>query len=181
MPKYIIDKETLSGIGNAIRDVNGETKLYKPSEMIEAVSNIMDSATYILTDAAGNEYFAVYTDSEVVLTATASDIRQGKVAVTDSGLTTGTMIDEGGTIIPEGYVKPSGNLHITKNGSFDVTDKKSVSVNVANIPVPTDVLTEKYMTALLDTAEPGSIYRYVGGESDVYEYGALYIVEAVAR
>ena len=180
MPKYIIDRSTLTGIANAIRDVNGETKIYKPSEMIDAVSNIMDSATYILTDTAGNEYFAVYTDSEVVLTATANDIRQGKVAVTDSGLTTGTMIDEGGTVIPEGYVKPSGNLHITKNGSFDVTDKESVSVNVVNVPMPVEVLTETYMTALLDTAEVGSVYRYMG-PTGIYEHGALYVVEAVAQ
>ena len=180
MPKYIIDKETLDCLGNAIRDVNGETKLYKPSEMIDAVSNIMDSATYILTDIAGNEYFAVYTDSEIVLTATANDIRQGKVAVTDSGLTTGTMIDEGGTVIPEGYVRPTGRLTINKNGTFDVTERASVTVNVKYDPIPIEVLTEKYMTELLDTASVGSIYKYVG-PTGIYENGALYIVEAVAE
>jgi hypothetical protein len=32
--------------------------------------------------------------------------------------------------IPDGYIKPSGNLEITENGTFDVTDKSSVTVEV---------------------------------------------------
>lgn len=32
--------------------------------------------------------------------------------------------------IPEGYIKPNGELEVTENGTFDVTDKVSVNVNV---------------------------------------------------
>lgn len=38
--------------------------------------------------------------------------------------------DEGDVTIPEGYIKPEGNLDITENGDYDVTYKKSVKVNV---------------------------------------------------
>ena len=90
MAKYIIEESTLKGLANAIRNVNGETKSYTPTEMIEAVTHIMESATYILVDENGNEVPAVYVENEAVFTATANDIRIGMVAATESGVTTGT-------------------------------------------------------------------------------------------
>ena len=33
--------------------------------------------------------------------------------------------------VPDGYIKPSGELEVTENGIFDVTDKASVNVNVS--------------------------------------------------
>lgn len=44
---------------------------------------------------------------------------------------------------------------------------------------PIEVATEAEMTALLETAEVGSVYKYVGETTDTYENGGLYIVEAV--
>lgn len=46
--------------------------------------------TYLLVDEAGNEIPAVLVDTDVVLTATANDIRTGMVAATETGLTVGT-------------------------------------------------------------------------------------------
>ena len=89
MAKYIIDETTLQNLANASRKVNGETKSYTPTEMIEAVTNIMDSATYILVDESGNEIPAVYVDSEQVFTATANDIRIGTVAANNDGIVEG--------------------------------------------------------------------------------------------
>ena len=43
-------------------------------------------------------------------------------------------------------------------------------------PLPTEIATEEEMTALLDTAEVGSVYKYTG-ETDTFENGALYVVE----
>ena len=43
-------------------------------------------------------------------------------------------------------------------------------------PLPSEVATESEMTALLETAEVGSVYKYTG-TSGTYENGALYVVE----
>lgn len=90
MAKYIIDGETLEGLGDSIRSVTGSVKRFTPEEMINEVKNIMDAATFILVDADGNEYPAVYLDSEVRFTATANDIRKGYTAITAAGVTEGT-------------------------------------------------------------------------------------------
>ena len=46
--------------------------------------------------------------------------------------------------------------------------------------LPTEVATEAEMTALLSTAEVGSVYKYTGETTDTYENGALYVVEEEA-
>lgn len=46
--------------------------------------------TFIITDENGNELTAVLTDSVKVFDATANDIRLGKLAATDNGITEGT-------------------------------------------------------------------------------------------
>lgn len=45
--------------------------------------------TFIITDESGNEMTAVLTDSVKVFDATANDIRLGKLAATDNGITEG--------------------------------------------------------------------------------------------
>lgn len=90
MAMYVIDGDTLDGLGNAIRSVTGSTKKYKPSEMIDEVTNILNAATFILVDKDGNEYPATYIDSDVKFTATENDIRLGKTAITGDGVVTGT-------------------------------------------------------------------------------------------
>ena len=90
MGKYIIDETTLRNLGNAIRRINGETKEYTPEEMIYAVTKIMDSVTYILVDKYHNEYPAIFVESETIFDATADDLRDGKIAASDSGIIVGT-------------------------------------------------------------------------------------------
>ena len=46
---------------------------------------------YILRDDDGNELVAVLTDVKPTLTATAEDIREGTTAVTEKGVTAGTL------------------------------------------------------------------------------------------
>lgn len=104
MEKYVIDGETLSGLANALRSVTGETRSYTPTEMIDAVTNIMETGTYILVDEAGNEIPAVFVENEMRFNATANDIRIGTIAVTDSGVTEGTK-EIPGYVTEEGYRK----------------------------------------------------------------------------
>ena len=44
MAKYIIDEATLTGLGDAIRDVTGETETYTPEEMTTKVRSMQMSA-----------------------------------------------------------------------------------------------------------------------------------------
>lgn len=126
MAKYIIDETTLQNLANAIRKVNGETKSYTPTEMIEAVTHIMDSATYILVDESGNEIPAVYVDSETILTATANDIRKGSVAVTDEGVTTGEK-EISAYITSEGYkVVTAGSSFVMTIPRYDYTKLQAI-------------------------------------------------------
>ena len=39
MAKVLVNEENLTNIANAIRENNGETTTYKPSEMAEAILN----------------------------------------------------------------------------------------------------------------------------------------------
>lgn len=64
--------------------------------------------TYILQDSEGNEITATYVDSDTIFDATANDIREGKTAATDTGVTVGTKdipayhTTEGIQLIPAG-------------------------------------------------------------------------------
>ena len=90
MAKYSIDSNTLEGLGDSIRSITGSTKRFTPEEMINEVTNILNSATFILVDKDGNEYPATFLESAPVFTATANDIRKGVTAITAEGLTVGT-------------------------------------------------------------------------------------------
>lgn len=106
MAKYVIDSETLDGLADAIRSVTGSTRKFTPQEMIEEVKDILNATTFILVDKDGNEYPAVYVDSDVVITATPNDIRKGTTAITAEGVIEGEKVipayhtTEGYRIIP---------------------------------------------------------------------------------
>lgn len=75
---------------------------------------------YILVDEEGNEYPAVVVEEETVFDATANDIREGKVAATEDGVTIGTkeipayITTEGVQIVRAGnpiIIKPKDNKY----------------------------------------------------------------------
>lgn len=66
---------------------------------------------YLLVDETGQEYPAVLVDEEVSFDATANDIREGKLAATDSGVTVGTKV------IPS-YNTSEGYAIITPQSKF---------------------------------------------------------------
>jgi hypothetical protein len=114
MATYMIDGATLTGLADALRNVTGETRTYTPAEMIEAVTTILDAATYILRDSEGNEMVGVLVENEVEFDATANDIRAGKIAATAEGVTTGTKE------IPA-YHTTEGMKVITAGSEFVIT------------------------------------------------------------
>lgn len=50
--------------------------------------------TFVLVDESNNEVTGVVVDKETIFTATAEDIKLGKIAATDSGVVTGTHVCE---------------------------------------------------------------------------------------
>lgn len=111
MAKYVIDGDTLAGLGDAIRSVTGSNKKFTPDEMIAEVADILNAATFVLVDEYGNEYTAAYVDSDVVITAGANDIRKGYTAITAEGMITGEKV------IPAYYVN-AGYKVITAGSRF---------------------------------------------------------------
>lgn len=70
---------------------------------------------------------------------------------------------------------------ITENGFYMPDDGydglSGVTVNVPipeDSPLPIEISTEAEMSALLDTAPVGAIYKYVGETTDTYENGTKY-------
>lgn len=46
----------------------------------------------------------------------------------------------------------------------------------ADSAVPIEVASEAEMNALLETGEPGGVYKYTGATTDTYENGELYVL-----
>ena len=82
-----------------------------------------ETSTYILVDENGNEVVAVLVDKETVFDATDNDIRKGKTAATEKGVTVGTKV------IPAYHtnrgtqaVMPGSKVTITQLRENDVYD-----------------------------------------------------------
>ena len=76
---------------------------------------------YLLVDEAGNEYPAVLVDEEVSFDATANDIREGKVAATDSGVTLGTKVIPSYHTHHGSKVVPAGKSFVISSEHYDYT------------------------------------------------------------
>lgn len=62
------------------------------SKKIFEVGKNTPADTYILVDTTGKEIVGTLVNNETVFTATANDIREGMIAATDSGVTTGSKV-----------------------------------------------------------------------------------------
>ena len=86
----------------------------------------------------------------------------------------------------EVVIVDASDVPITENGTYSASDygadgvsKITVAVpETSDSPLPIEIASETEMNALLDAAEVGSVYKYMG-TTGTYENGALYIVEAV--
>ena len=112
MARYSIEDTTLTNIANAIRLKTGK------SESIEVIA----MANEIKSISGGG-------------TAPATPVIEA-LSVTENGIYTAPVEIDGyspvtvNVPVPEGYIKPSGTLNITKNGTYDVTEKASAVVSI---------------------------------------------------
>lgn len=158
MAMFAISKETMDGLADAIRSVNGSTKKYTPQEMIAEVRDILNAATFILVDEDGNEYPATYVASDTVFTATENDIRAGKVAANAEGVVTGTkeipsyVTAEGFKLIPAAapFILPIPDYDYKKLQAIFCPFNTSLSSSVAAEKV---AINGKVYQVLSDIAE----------------------------
>lgn len=132
--------------------INGDNPDITPVSRVEcylkALCEKNAGSTYILVDSDGNEVVATLVDEATVFDATANDIRLGKVAATESGVTTGTKdipayhTTEGVEKIPAGSVLTipmfSDKCQYTKLQALICTFNTLVSDSVATEKVSID-------------------------------------------
>lgn len=91
--KFIVCLRDLDSSGNVIREFNTKIATLPILEGLEvsetAFIEYADNGVYILVDDNGTEVPAVFVDNDVHFTATPNDIRLGKTAVTEAGVTIG--------------------------------------------------------------------------------------------
>lgn len=139
-----IDDKHLTNIANAIRQKNGASDKYNPSEMANAIKNIDGGADPILQ----NVTVSPKTIEQIITPSEDYDgIGQVKVNAVTSSIDSdikATNIKKGVDILGvigtlEEGIKPSGTKTITSNGDYDVTNFANASVNVAGMQ-PTGTL-----------------------------------------
>lgn len=64
----------------------------------------------------------------------------------------------------------------SKNPQDFRAEIEAIETGGVDSPLPIEISTEAEMTALLETAEVGSVYKFTG-TSETYETDALYVVE----
>lgn len=150
MPKGLVDRSTMEGLAEQTRRLSGTTVKLTPKDAVAILEGLTlsvadDTQTYILVAEDGTEIPAVLVSSETVFDATANDIREGKLAVTDSGVTTGTKVipsyhtAEGYQIIPAGR---KFEFTYTKLDMYDFT-KMQCLICPWNTSFSNSVATEK--------------------------------------
>ena len=146
--------------------IQTETKTVAPSASAQTYS------------PSSGKYFANFTVSAVPSQSkTVTPTKSAQTVNADSGkwLSSVTV-----NPIPDEFIQPSGSQDITANGTYDVTDKASVNVNVPTASAVEEVATAAAMDALLAEANVGKYYKFTGTTDSNYTNGDLYLVEGGA-
>lgn len=146
--------------------IQTETKTVAPSASAQTYS------------PSSGKYFANFTVSAVPSQSkTVTPTKSVQTVNADSGkwLSSVTV-----NPIPDEFIQPSGSQDITTNGTYDVTEKASVNVNVPTASAVEEVATASAMDALLVEANVGKYYKFTGTTDSNYTNGDLYLVEGGA-
>ena len=136
---------------------------------------VAPSASAQTYNPSSGKYFANFTVSAVPSQSkTVTPTKSAQIVNGDSGkwLSSVTV-----NPIPDEFIQPSGSQDITANGTYDVTDKASVNVNVPTASAVEEVATASAMDALLVEANVGKYYKFTGTTDSNYTNGDLYLVE----
>ena len=158
----------LENIRNAMASkgvgVTADTPTSEYANLILQMSS--DTDTYILVDEDGHEVVGVVVEEETIFDATENDIREGKVAATASGVTTGTKVipvyhtSEGVKYIPVGA---ECAISLTIPELYDYT-KLQVIVCLYNTSLTDSVSAEKVVI-----------------EDNIYDVGSTISVSTVEK
>lgn len=143
--------------------IQTETKTVAPSASAQTYS------------PSSGKYFANFTVSAVPSQSkTVTPTKSVQTVNADSGkwLSSVTV-----NAIPDEFIQPSGSQDITTNGTYDVTEKASVNVNVPTASAVEEVATASAMDALLVEANVGKYYKFTGTTDSNYTNGDIYLVE----
>ena len=143
--------------------IQTETKTVAPSASAQTYS------------PSSGKYFANFTVSAVPSQSkTVTPTKSVQTVNADSGkwLSSVTV-----NAIPDEFIQPSGSQDITANGTYDVTEKASVNVNVPTASAVEEVATASAMDALLVEANVGKYYKFTGTTDSNYTNGDIYLVE----
>jgi hypothetical protein len=147
MANVIINDTHLNDIADSIRSKNGTSTKYKPSEMAVAISNI----------PVGEDVTVEVTQQNDLIVAQSVTIDDIKLALQNKSTGGGEVVLQEKTVTPtkssqtitpdenydglskvtvnpigEEYVIPTGTLKITSNGTHDVTNYASATVDIPN-------------------------------------------------
>lgn len=146
--------------------IQTETKTVAPSASAQTYS------------PSSGKYFANFTVSAVPSQSkTVTPTKSVQTVNADSGkwLSSVTV-----NPIPDEFIQPSGSQDIIANGTYDVTEKASVNVNVPTASAVEEVATASAMDALLVEANVGKYYKFTGTTDSNYTNGDIYLVEGGA-
>lgn len=79
-------------LANTLTDKGEEASFNEPFDTLVDKAANYTPKTYILVDGEGNEMVGTLVDTETTFDATENDIREGKTAATDKGVTLGTKV-----------------------------------------------------------------------------------------